>query len=131
MPKSTTPQPATTYAEAFPASRKVYDEQTLASAHGDIRLRVPMREVALTGGEPPVRLYDTSGPQGHDPRAGLPRLRRDAALRLREVVRLGRRLSATELRLATGGEGLAFELARKGDLLVTGAIGREVTLGGV
>jgi hypothetical protein len=64
-------------------------------------------------------------------RAGLPRLRRDAALRLREVVRLGRRLSATELRLATGGEGLAFELARKGDLLVTGAIGREVTLGGV
>ena len=34
-----------------------------------------MREVALSGGEPPVRLYDTSGPQGHDVRDGLPKLR--------------------------------------------------------
>ncbi|MBI4593020.1 MAG: hypothetical protein HY728_02300, partial [Candidatus Rokubacteria bacterium] len=25
-------------------------------------LRVPMREVLLSGGEPPRRLYDTSGP---------------------------------------------------------------------
>ena len=25
-------------------------------------IRVPMREVPLSGGEPPVRLYDTSGP---------------------------------------------------------------------
>jgi phosphomethylpyrimidine synthase len=40
-------------------------------------IRVPMREVALTGGEPPVRLYDTSGPQGCDVREGLPALRRD------------------------------------------------------
>ena len=38
-------------------------------------MRVPVREVTLTGGEPPVRLYDTSGPQGHDPRDGLPKLR--------------------------------------------------------
>ena len=34
-----------------------------------------MREVALSGGEPPIRLYDTSGPQGHDVRDGLPKLR--------------------------------------------------------
>jgi phosphomethylpyrimidine synthase len=34
-----------------------------------------MREVALSGGEPSIRLYDTSGPQGHDVRAGLPKLR--------------------------------------------------------
>jgi phosphomethylpyrimidine synthase len=27
-----------------------------------LEIRVPMREVALSGGEPPVRLYDTSGP---------------------------------------------------------------------
>src|SRR2546428_12738055 len=25
-------------------------------------LRVPMREIALSGGNPPLRLYDTSGP---------------------------------------------------------------------
>ena len=77
MPKSTTPQPATTYADAFPSSQKVYEEQTIATPGGDVRLRVPVREVALTGGEPPVRLYDTSGPQGHDPREGLPKLRAD------------------------------------------------------
>lgn len=38
------------------ASRKVY----LSGSRPDIR--VPMREIALSGGEPPVRLYDTSGP---------------------------------------------------------------------
>ncbi len=34
-------------------------------------LRVPFAEVELSGGQPPVRLYDTSGPGG-DPAAGLP-----------------------------------------------------------
>ncbi len=53
--------------EDFPSSAKVYVE-----AEG---LRVPAREVHLDGGEPPLRVYDTSGPQGHDVRAGLPRLR--------------------------------------------------------
>ena len=50
-----------------PASRKVYVED------GDIR--VPMREIQLGGGEPSLRIYDTSGPQGHDPAKGLPPLR--------------------------------------------------------
>jgi phosphomethylpyrimidine synthase len=36
-----------------------------------------MREVSLSGGEAPVRLYDTSGPLGVDVRQGLPRLRAD------------------------------------------------------
>jgi phosphomethylpyrimidine synthase len=36
-----------------------------------------MREIALSGGEPPLRVYDTSGPQGHDVREGLPQLRRE------------------------------------------------------
>jgi phosphomethylpyrimidine synthase len=39
-----------------PASRKIY---VIGSRP---ELRVPMREVCLHGGEPPVRLYDTSGP---------------------------------------------------------------------
>jgi len=35
-----------------------------------------MREIALSAGEPPLRVYDTSGPQGFDVREGLPALRR-------------------------------------------------------
>ncbi len=65
---STTP-PSTSaidFAAAFPNSRKIYVEQD--------SLRVPMREIALSGGEPSLRVYDTSGPQGHDVRDGLPRL---------------------------------------------------------
>jgi phosphomethylpyrimidine synthase len=37
-------------------------------------IQVPFREIVLTGDNPPVRLYDTSGPGG-DPEAGLPPLR--------------------------------------------------------
>jgi phosphomethylpyrimidine synthase len=39
-----------------PASRKIY----LSGSRPD--LRIPMREVCLHGGEPPLRLYDTGGP---------------------------------------------------------------------
>ncbi len=67
------PSPASAdYGTAFPGSAKVHTEKALSP---DVTIRVPMREVTLSGGEPPVRLYDTSGPQGHDVRAGLPRLR--------------------------------------------------------
>src|SRR5258705_10902836 len=41
---------------SHPSSRKIY----LPGSGPD--LRVPMREVCLHGGEPPVRLYDTGGP---------------------------------------------------------------------
>ncbi|MEE6260411.1 phosphomethylpyrimidine synthase ThiC [Plantactinospora sonchi] len=50
------------------ARRKVYVE----GSRPDIR--VPFAEVDLTGNEPPVRLYDTSGP-GSDPAEGLPPMR--------------------------------------------------------
>jgi len=53
--------------ETHPNSQKVYVGP----------LKVPMREITLSGGEPPVRVYDTSGPQGHDVRDGLPPLRRE------------------------------------------------------
>jgi phosphomethylpyrimidine synthase len=67
------------FATAYPNSRKVHDERTARITPGgpDITLRIPLREVTLGGGEPPVRLYDTSGPQGHDVRSGLPKLRAD------------------------------------------------------
>src|SRR5690606_14985968 len=65
------------FATAFPNSRKTYEERVVSLTPGGPQdvLRVPAREVALSGGEPPVRLYDTSGPQGHDVRTGLPKLR--------------------------------------------------------
>ena len=63
------PLQASELASAFPNSRKVYVDTG--------RVRVPMREITLSGGEPPMRVYDSSGPQGHDVRAGLPALRRD------------------------------------------------------
>src|SRR5437016_8671270 len=55
---------------SLPGSRKIY----LSG--------VPFREVPLSGGEPPVRLYDTSGPYTDDAAAidiskGLKALRRD------------------------------------------------------
>jgi len=58
------------FTTAFPHSRKVYVD-------GPQGVRVPTRSVELTGGEPALRLYDTSGPQGHDVRQGLPALRRE------------------------------------------------------
>ncbi len=65
------------FATAYPNSRKVYDERAAALAPdgATTTLRVPVREVAIEDGAGSVRLYDTSGPQGHDVRAGLPKLR--------------------------------------------------------
>ncbi|HEX8394271.1 MAG TPA: phosphomethylpyrimidine synthase ThiC [Longimicrobium sp.] len=62
------PSPAGDYGDAFPNSRKVYAE----GRHG---VRVPLREISLSGGEPPLRVYDTSGPLGGDVRVGLPSVR--------------------------------------------------------
>ena len=56
------------YGEAFPKSKKVFVE----GPHG---VQVPMREISLAGGEPPLRVNDTSGPLGIDPHVGLPNLR--------------------------------------------------------
>jgi phosphomethylpyrimidine synthase len=63
------------YGTSFPDSTKAYEDALVQTPHGPVAIRVPMREVSLSAGEPPIRLYDTSGPQGHDPRAGLPKLR--------------------------------------------------------
>jgi phosphomethylpyrimidine synthase len=55
-------------AEVFPSSRKIHIE-------GRGGIRVPVREITLTGGEPPLCVYDTSGPRDYDVRSGLPALR--------------------------------------------------------
>jgi len=64
---TSSPAPST-LEEAFPNSRKVYLD-------GSRGIRVPMREIALSGGEPPLRVYDPSGPAGHDVHHGLPPVR--------------------------------------------------------
>jgi phosphomethylpyrimidine synthase len=63
------PLTAAEFADAFPQSRKIHVE-------GSRGIRVPMREITLSGGEPALRVYDASGPQGIDPHQGLPELRR-------------------------------------------------------
>jgi phosphomethylpyrimidine synthase len=73
-----TPLHQTDFESALPNSRKVYVERG--------ELRVPMREIALGGGEPPLRVYDTSGPQGADVRDGLPPLRRPWILGRGDVI---------------------------------------------
>ncbi|MDX1647893.1 MAG: phosphomethylpyrimidine synthase ThiC, partial [Longimicrobiales bacterium] len=60
----------TDYPGAFPNSKKVHLE-------GSRGVRVPMREIHLSGGEPPLRVYDSSGPRQIDVRQGLPALRED------------------------------------------------------
>jgi phosphomethylpyrimidine synthase len=60
--------PLPRFEESFPNSTKVYVD-------GPQGVRVPMREIALSGGEPPLRVYDTSGPQGFDVQEGLPSVR--------------------------------------------------------
>ncbi len=58
-------------ADSFPSSHKVWNEVR----HGDVTLKVPARRIHLAGGESALDVYDTSGPEGIDPRTGLPKLR--------------------------------------------------------
>jgi phosphomethylpyrimidine synthase len=86
MSATRSPQPppvrSADYGEAFPNSTKVYIEGTRG-------VRVPMREIALSGGEPPLRVYDPSGPRGFEVHQGLPEARLAWVLE-RDVERVGR-----------------------------------------
>ncbi|HYC54841.1 MAG TPA: phosphomethylpyrimidine synthase ThiC [Candidatus Binatia bacterium] len=64
MSKSTLPP----IDDSFPRSRKVYHSTEMP---------VPSREISLSGGEPALRVYDTSGPAQRDVRSGLPALRQN------------------------------------------------------
>jgi phosphomethylpyrimidine synthase len=106
---------------AFPHSTRVLVE-------GDLGVQVPMREITLSGGESPVRVYDTSGPRVHDLQAGLPPLRagwidgrgdvepvRSGALR--PVLRARAGQSVTQLAYARRGDitpEMAFIATREG-----------------
>jgi len=114
-PTSTlTPHTSSDYGDAYPHSRKVYVDGG--------RVRVPVREVMLSGGESPVRLYDTSGPTDVDPRVGLPAVRnewideRGGTSRVREASDLLERAPEALRRPVLRGQGVVTQLhyARKG-----------------
>ena len=58
------------YGESFPNSQKIF-------LQGGLGVSVPMREIALSGGEPSIQVPDTSGPLSIDPQLGLPKMRED------------------------------------------------------
>jgi len=67
LPQVENPVEGLTPVDWFPNSTKVYKEVD--------GLRVPFRRIELSGGEPPLDVYDTSGPHGHDIHKGLDKLR--------------------------------------------------------
>src|SRR6185503_9200205 len=94
----------------FPRSHKAQHELV----HGGHALRVPRRRVHLTNGET-LDLYDTSGPQGHDARAGLPALRAPwIAQRLRSAADDGNRSQMHYARRGIVTAEMAFAAAREG-----------------
>ncbi len=64
-PEVTPVRPLAPLADSFPSSQKIEVGP----------LAVPFRQISQTGGNADVIVYDTTGPQGHDPRAGLPKRR--------------------------------------------------------
>ncbi len=113
-----TTTPSGDYADAYPNSFRVFDESAVTSADGLVPVRVPMREVRLSGGEPPIRLYDTSGPKIADVRQGLPKLREPWVGARRPSPSSGQAGKAfTQLAYARRGEitpEMAFVAAREG-----------------
>ena len=71
--ENTTYRPHESFEESFPNSEKIYKEVW----HDERVLRIPERRIHLDGGSGQIDVYDTTGPQGHDPFVGLPKLRED------------------------------------------------------
>jgi len=66
--------------ESFPSSEKVH----LELEHNGFALRVPERRIHLSGGGH-LDVYDSSGPEGIEPRSGLPALRAEWIAKRRET----------------------------------------------
>jgi len=116
-------------ADSLPASRKIYEAGQI---HPDIR--VPMRQIALhrSSGEPPLTVYDSSGPYTDraveiDIERGLPRLREGWIAARGDVEAYeGRSVLPADNGLTPGAHGAAPEFpARRRPLRASG--GRAVT----
>jgi phosphomethylpyrimidine synthase len=97
------------FASAFPRSRKIYLE-------GPQGVRVPMREITLSGGEPPLTVYDTSGPAGFDVHVGLPPLRRPWIQGRGDVEIVRDAARQPVVRAAAGRRPTQLHYARRGDI---------------
>jgi phosphomethylpyrimidine synthase len=94
---------------AYPGSRKVYVD---APGGG----RVPMREIALSGPEPPMRVYDSSGPRAADLERGLPPVRVDWIRARGDVESVRDDATRTVVRARPGRAATQLHYARRGDL---------------
>ncbi|HWB30106.1 MAG TPA: phosphomethylpyrimidine synthase ThiC [Vicinamibacterales bacterium] len=99
----------TDFANAFPGSRRV-------DVEGGQGVRVPMREIALSGGGPPLRVYDTSGPRVADVREGVPALRAAWIRGRGDVVDTRREGKRPILRAAPGRIVTQLHYARRGEV---------------
>jgi phosphomethylpyrimidine synthase len=97
------------FADAFPHSRKVYVE-------GGQGVRVPMREIALSGGQPSLRVYDTSGPHDIDVHVGLPPIREDWIAGRGDTTIVGRGTRHPVRRARAGGAVTQRHYARRGEI---------------
>jgi phosphomethylpyrimidine synthase len=104
-----TPLTAADFDAAFPSSRRVLID-------GDLGVRVPMREIALSDGEPALRVYDTSGPRIEDLTVGLPALRAPWIDARGDVDRV-REVAGRQVRRALPGRSVSqLHYARRGDI---------------
>ncbi len=74
---------------------KAYPHSTKAYLEGTRGIRVPVRRIALSGGEAPLDVYDTTGPIEVDVHAGLPALREDWIRGREDVEEVGERVYPT------------------------------------
>jgi phosphomethylpyrimidine synthase len=105
------------FAAAFPNSRKVYVERRVSrEPYGSFTVQVPVREVAVSGGETVVQLYDTSGPQGQDVIKGLPSVRHEWILARGDVLTVNPNGPVSGARPVLRGRGAVTQLhyARRG-----------------
>ncbi|PNH10141.1 Phosphomethylpyrimidine synthase, chloroplastic [Tetrabaena socialis] len=103
---------APTMADCFPGSSKQYKT---VKYDEDITLEVPFRRIRLST-DADFDVYDTSGPQGIDPRLGLPKLRQPWIAR-RDATGVTAKAGVTQMALARAGivsEEMAYCAAREG-----------------
>ncbi|HLY55551.1 MAG TPA: phosphomethylpyrimidine synthase ThiC [Stellaceae bacterium] len=130
MPEGSAATPFQVSTGPLPASRKIH---LAGERHPDIR--VAMREIALepSSGEPPVRVYDPSGPYTDaaatiDIEAGLKPLRREWILARGDVEPYeGRAVRPEDNGLRRGEAGNMAEFPRAGRLPLRAKPGRAVT----
>lgn len=63
------------FEQCYPSSTK--ESRVVEHEPTNEVLHVPVRRIHLSGDEPYLDVYDTTGPQGVDPRDGIPKLRRE------------------------------------------------------